>query len=673
MNRSTLQRSTGGLIILLAAWATVACGQDFVPARPAANAPDTPAAATVPATPVPAAATETDVPGRSAGTPGEPRSHVAFWPDLGPQTLAWFAALAILALTLRPRPLICARNLDGLVLAAMCLLLPLRGQTMAACDGGHTWQWWSYLGLAVAVGYWLIRGIGALVTRKPVLAGSRPSTGALFVLLCAGLAISIHHLATAPLSAGSRDGVIGGIHTAMSGELPYGEVADPSGRSPLLHLLHAGAVMFMAPTLPEGDELMRDSLAATTPEAWLAAPWWDWAEQSVARPVNALLLALMLLGLCLLGRRLHDTESGVLLVALFCLFPGAVENLSHPEIMLPAVLLVWTLILAMLPGVGGLLGSLCLVSAGLAWPWAWLGLPVLLGYFWRRSWQGFGSVVGTVGGLTLIVLGLMQLVPPALPRADGALAAAGLQPLYEARLSDDGTLVVDRRGVESEQVESQVLTQHLWSYLVTGETAALKGAAETHAGLAIDWPNDVNGDTVWYRQVTPRADARRVLQTAYREAVALSPPATQLTVALRTVLESTWLSATEPHVAVEPAWQFWGGKPLSSAWLSARRLTKLGAGLITLWATLAVFLGNRARPRHVTAALLVVGCAALLASAEGAVANLAWLTPLILALWAIHDEVPMAPRAARPARVRERLAADPPPADLGAPPRITTD
>ena len=61
------------------------------------------------------------------------------------------------------------------------------------------------------------------------------------------------------------------------------------------------------------------------------------------------------------------------MMAVFCVFPGSLECLPRPEIMLPSFLLTWTIVFALLPFVGGALATLCLVLAGVAWPWAWLG------------------------------------------------------------------------------------------------------------------------------------------------------------------------------------------------------------------------------------------------------------------------------------------------------------
>ena len=181
------------------------------------------------------------------GEPPPTNHWVPFWPDLGPGTLGWFAALAILALMLRPRPLLSLRNLDGLVLAGMCLLLVLREDTRVACYR-QTGQWWAYIGLTAAAAYWLVRGIGLLLARRTQSPVQPVPSGPLTILVIVGLVLAVHQIATAPVSDGSRDGIIGGLYSEATGRLPFGEPDVPDSRSPLLYLLHASALRVAEPT-----------------------------------------------------------------------------------------------------------------------------------------------------------------------------------------------------------------------------------------------------------------------------------------------------------------------------------------------------------------------------------------------------------------------------------------
>ncbi|MBP7746707.1 MAG: hypothetical protein KA383_11305 [Phycisphaerae bacterium] len=587
------------------------------------------------------------------------------WPDLGWSTLAWFAAVAVLMLTIQPKPWLRLRNLDALVLAGMCLLLGLREASGTPPGSACTWQWWALLGLTGAVVYWFLRGAMLLLARGAVQSGGMVSGGVRLVLVLAGMGLAIQQLATAPLTPGSRDGLVGGLCTAATGKLPYGDATDYAAQSPLLYLVHAGAVRLLPPTYDWNEDAAPQTMTWENRARWLDKPWQEYADLAAARLVNAVLFVGVLLGMYTIGSRWRAAGSGWLMVALLCVFPGTRECLTRPDVMLPALLLTWTLAFALLPWLGGLLALLTLVLAGLAWPWAWLALPVVLAYHWRRGWQAFGSTLGLLGGLAAIVLGLAWLVQPALPRADGALASAGFQPLYAARLTDDRTLLLDQRE-GPEQIPSTVATVRLWHWLVTRESAALAEVATGPDALRIEWPNGVTGRNVLYRQVAPQGDALPLLQQAYRDAVRQMPDSTRIAVAARTVLEATWLPARFEAPPVTGTWRLWGGPPpMTGRWVIIRRMVKLSVALLAVWAALVIFVGGRTQPRNLLGALLITLTGALVASELGAATNLIYLLPLIAALWAVHEPAPP------PARVVS-LPATIPPAD-GPIPRITND
>jgi hypothetical protein len=339
------------------------------------------------------------------------------------------------------------------------------------------------------------------------------------------------------------------------------------------------------------------------------------------------------------------------LAAVFCVFPGTLECLPRPEIMLPAMLLTWTIALALLPA-GSLLATLCLVLAGLAWPWAWLGLPVLVAYFARRGWQAAGSVVGLLSGVAACVMGIATLVQPALPRADGALAMAGMTPSFEARPGDDGTIVVKRwQPVAADRPWSR----WLWRVLVESESLTVRPTG------TIDWPNGVEAGEKLFRALQATGDALPPLQADYRRAVRELSPVRQGVVALRTLLETTWVPAQAPPTTTAGAWELWGGPPpMDWRWVLARRIVKGAIGLLMIWATLAIFIGRRNQPRHLVGALLAVSSGVLLASESGAVTNLVWLLPAVLALWAV-DETPQEPAPLAPTVEDAPLEPEPPP------------
>jgi hypothetical protein len=296
-----------------------------------------------------------------------------FWPDLNWPTTCWFAVVALLALTIRLKPLLSIRNLDALVLATMCLLLALRDAPGGPAGSVHPWQSWAYFGLTLSAVYWVLRALVLIAARRPVRQVGAISGNVRLVLLAAGLALCIHKLATAPLAPASRDGIVGGLCTSATGKLPYGDAPGFDGRSPLLYLVHAGAVRLVPPGLvPEGQAFPK-RMTWHDRDWWLAQPWAESAHLGAARLVNAAFFILILLGLYLIGRRLQAEGAGWIMVTLFCLFAGTLECLPQPDIMLPTLLLTWTIAFALLPGVGGFLALLGIVLAGVAWPWAWLG------------------------------------------------------------------------------------------------------------------------------------------------------------------------------------------------------------------------------------------------------------------------------------------------------------
>ncbi|MEW6251357.1 MAG: hypothetical protein AB1716_11965 [Planctomycetota bacterium] len=609
------------------------------------------------------------------------------WPDLSRATLAWFGAVAVLALTLRIRPLASLRNLDSLVLAAMCVLLVMR-DAAGGPEGTYSWTWWGYLGLSVAAGYWAFRGLHLLLRWSPVGVDAPVSPGVRTVLMLVGIILCIHQLVNAPLSAAARDGMVGGLYTTETGKLPYGALPEVAGRSPLLYLANAGAVRLVQPTALDEEgaahALSWREVADWEPEDWLAG-----TDLRAARLVNAVLFIGILLGLYVIGRRLADEDGAWLLIALFTLVPLTLEALPRPEILLPGMLVTWAFAFALIPGIGGLFSMFCLVLAGLAWPWAWLFVPVASAWFWRRGWQALGSTVGLAGGVALAVWGLWTLTLPALPRADGALATAGLQPVYDARLVNGDTIELTRREVESEERPTPAATAPLWRRLVTHADAPIRSGN----GLKLTFADAGGGPTeqVLFRQIEPAPDARPLLAEQYRKSLRALAPADYLLAAGRTILEATWLLADAEPPERPGAWALWsGGEPESVLWRVAQRVVKGLAGVLAVALGLMIFVSGRIRPRHLLGALLLVGSLALLGSEEGAIANWAWLLPLILAAWALREPLPEQPdraavrrrmtvqagpyAAVRPVAVLERPPVESlPPLDPGPAPRITLD
>ena len=574
------------------------------------------------------------------GTIASSDPPATLWPDLLPelsqQALTWIAIVVILVLTLQTKPLLSWHNLDGLMLALTALLLPLR-ENIGVIEGDpteQTVQWWTYLLLSLIGLYWLARGLRLLFAKAVPTFGPNVSEGAMFVLIVAGLFVAGSTVMRAPLSGGSRDGLIGGIYTAETGKLPYGDALDHDARSPLLYLLHAGMVELVPPTYEANVEPVK-KMVWDERAAWLSDDAWETVDLGAVRLVNALLFVLLFAALAGIGHRLHSLALGQALVAILCIFPGVLECLSRPDIMLPTVLLAWSIVFVTLPGLGGLLSVFLLVLAGLAWPWAWLTLPVMLAYFFRQGWHALGATIGLLAGMAAVLVGITTLVAPTLPRHDGALREAGITPTYAARLSDDGTVVIEQHR-PSETIES-TFKSWAWKLLLDREQTRLDSTA-SQAAL----PNGADAGSIMFRDIVATGPAREALQRDYRAALAQESETTRACTSLRTLVEATWKPAAAPNGEPVGVWDLWSPprEDAGATWIMIRRVGKVVAGLLALLVTLVLIRGQRGRLHELIGGLLVVSAAALLISTTGAATNWIWLMPAALATLAVKGQPP---------------------------------
>jgi hypothetical protein len=545
--------------------------------------------------------------------------------------LAWFAVIVILVLTLRlPSP--GSANLDGLVLALVCLLVALRGDRAEVL--GWEVRWWSVLLLTLAAGYFLIRGAHLMSAGQWTPINGNLAPIAQSVLLIAALIIALSAILRAPETPDAHDAFVGGTHLAETGRLPYGLADGHDARAPLLYLLYGG----VASVVPRGV----DSVA-------------------VAHLANLAVFALLFVGLWVLGRRLHSPALGLTLPTVFCVFPDTFGGLSHPDILLPAMLLTWAIVLATLPAVGGLLSLLAAALAGFAWPWAWLTLPVFLGYALTRGVHALGGILGLLVGLLGGIAGLVWLTAPVPPRPEGAMRLAGQQPEYRARLTDDGTLVVERYA-QDDQVNSDFRAS-LWRWLLEREDAAL-GMVNISATL----PAGVDANRVLFRRLAVDPDARDIISRQYQQALSASPVGVRAIAALRTVLGATWRREA-PGERVRPGtWQIWeshaGSKRL---WTWTRRGAKVAAVLLSLLAGLNLLRRRPVQVHQLVGGLIVVCAAVLIVSIGGAATNWVWLLPAVLAGMAVRSG------AAPPGQRAGSALPDVQPGASGPAPRITVN
>ncbi|MCG3126378.1 MAG: hypothetical protein CHACPFDD_01213 [Phycisphaerae bacterium] len=643
-----------------------------------------------PSTPVRRAQAAESSPGepqRAVGDAGETRLAPAagsqaardWLPMTGGTGLMWLAIVVTLVLMVRLDAIISLRNLDALVLAGSCVLLMLRWSQETAAAGGQTLQWWSYLLLTSAAAYWLLRGLLLTRARRAAEHVGNVSPGAMLVLGSFGLAVALTQVATAPLSPASRDGLIGGHYFASTGKLPHGQTVGVDQQSPLLYVLH-GAAAKIAPVhvLLDGNRVPPEWGER---DKWMVGNWWEGASAASARWVNGFLLLATLAALVGIGSLLDSLAAGLTMATVFCVFPGAVECLPRPEVMLPTALASWALALSLLPGAGGLLSGFAVIVAGIGSPWLWLLLPVLLGFNLRRGVSGFGNLLGAGVGVAAVLAGLVWFVAPSVARADGALAAAGIQPPWVGTISDNTTLTLAPRTAGAPSAPDWVdrAQSAVWRWLLN-DGARL----QEPTGAVPPWklaPAGMNPADISFHDVDVTQGATEY-QDEYARRMSSHLIGERLVAVVRTAAEATSLQAAPP-ANVESAWAAWAAwKPGSeAAWNQARRLTKLGAGVMTLLVALLLFSARQVREFHLVGGFLAVSAAVALASSSGAVGNLAMLLPSVLALIAVNGEVvaDATPRVAlqrmrgEAANTAPAAAGSRPPAVRSAGPRISIE
>ena len=626
-------------------------------AKPAAEADQTPPEPqAVEPLEAPPAPPPSDIEPLAGENGAEPTHNANLKFDLMPRmktpTMTWIAVVLILALILQTRPTwFTWHNLDGLALAAMCVLMAIRADDGVLNSGGfaRTAQWWSFVGLTLIGGYFLLRGLNLVATRRVPPFGANVNEGAMCVLVIAAGLVAFQRIAEADYSPASRDGFVGALQILEHGELPYGAVDGHDARSPLVYGAHA-----LAMQVPYGLDLDLRTLRLSDRHSWERAGWWRDNEIMPIRLVNAALFVLLLLGVAGIGHRQHSVAMGQTLVAIACIFPGMLDCLSRPEIMIPTVLMTWSLAFLRVPMVGPLMSGLLLTAAGFGWVWAWLGLPVLIAHEAKRgAAHGVGAVVGSAAALIGGVWLIATFTAPSLPRADGALAAAGIQPRFEAKLNGDSITVAS---IEPSTPESSMLAP-MWRLLLRGGQPTLGDAiAASHSGYKVA----PEAASTPLQEIAASGPVRGVIQAGYQDLMAGAAKLERARMSIRTALESTWKPERTPMRGEYNAWRAWlGDNPRA---VLVRRIVRIVAALLGLLTALAVMRSDRAEQHRVVGGLLAVMCAAMLAGTTGMVTNLALITPFVLAALAVKTDEDVA--------VRRRAAGEPP---STATPRITVE
>lgn len=542
----------------------------------------------------------------------------ALLPNFSGTTIMWIAVVLTLALLLQTRPFLSWLNLDAIMLAVAAVALAFRSETAPCPVDGPTLQYWSYAILTAVCIYWLGRGLQLTLRRAVPTRSANVSEGAMLVLIVAVMALGFNTVINAPLSDASRDGLAGGIYMAETGKLPYGDLPGRDYHGPLLYALHAGAVR-VAPIDASSGALTWDNRGE-----WLDGDRLQATDPLAPRLVNGLLFVLLLIGMGMIGQRLHSVAMGWTLVAILVVFPGTLECLEKPDVMLPAVLLTWAVAFLTMGAAGPFFATLFVVFAGLASPWAWLALPVLLIYFARRGWQALAVVGAMLIGVAAVGAMLLFLVRPTLPRADGALAAAGRSPSFAAVLEPNGTVVrIEKRDVPPPPSDFKAL---LWQCLLDAES--------TSVGTGFDVPPGTNAANVFYRDLATTAASRERVQGSYRDAVAAWPDSTRLLASLRSVLECVWRPEGVRVPVLPTPWTLWfgAGPEAESNRMLTQRIVKGAVGALVLFLCWRMTRAPRPELPFLLGALLAITAGAMLASERGAVVNWVWLLPLALAV-----------------------------------------
>lgn len=572
------------------------------------------------------------------------------WPEPNPIQLSWFAAIAILALTLRARNPLSLASLDGISLAGAAILFVLRDLDGSQRGvGGHSWSWWAISLFPLIALYWLIRGILLFSGARPARLSRAALGGPVVVFAFVGLLLAGRSVATGLIPPAMHDGFIGATGMLESGALPYGDFPGHDSRGPLLYSFVAGVLKVTQPAVLPDVPLAEGPMAPERTIVFPADPPVRY-DATALRGANALLICLATIALFIIGVGCGARSLGAGLAAIFLLFPGVREGFGDTELLLAATLLAWSLAFLFVPWVGSFFSALCLTLGGVSCPWLWLGIPLMLAFHLRRGAALVGTVCGLLLGFAALGFVFANHVRPTLPRERGVLAAADLPPRFRATLSADGQVLqisIDER--EDRPRFAARLAAPMLRKLLEQEDLSLEAAFRRKGLPEFVLPDGVAPHAVFYTDIAAEGAAADVLQSEYRVDLAAAPDKTRFFAAIRTVIESTWLPAAPVGAAdgaVEPStWRAWSLEPggMASRVDAARRAMKIIAILCALVMALGLLVRRDAGFGEFAGALLATLTLAFLASEPGSAARWAWIVPAILAAHAVQRETAAAP------------------------------
>jgi hypothetical protein len=294
-----------------------------------------------------------------------------FRPVFSTGALVWFGGLLWLLLAVDWRRLLWLRTLDVLLILALIVLFPMRGDGRSVTVFGTqaTYAFVAWTGIAAIWAYLFLRTLGQVLNRAPSDAQHAYVGPAAWVLFAFVLSMNLCSLSKAEIQPSGLDAVRGGLTLRATGTLPYGTIDDSASgtmNGPLLYALHAQV-------LPAGGAA--EGSREPTADQLAAAKW-----------VGAYGHVLVLLGLLVLGWQFRDGSTGALLASLYGLLPPVIEQMATASATVPAALVLWALafLSPRLRGWGSAIAAVLLVAACECGLYASFLIPAWIAFSLRR-------------------------------------------------------------------------------------------------------------------------------------------------------------------------------------------------------------------------------------------------------------------------------------------------
>ena len=296
-----------------------------------------------------------------------------------PTTWFYFSALLAVALFFKFTRLLSIRNADVLT-----LFLPMPG--LLLLDPRSDGQFWGYLWLLAASGYFLLRCVFDLtLVRRPALSPNLNFSG--LVWLAGALFVSLIAVAVRPPHS-----------QAKHGNKPSKEREAATGAIDPMRRLGEKVILEQAPAQVDQQSV----------EVW------------VERCLTVLCHLAIAMGLILIGwRHFEDLHAGMaaatcylLLPYTFLLMPWTALGVGRWDHAWPMALMIWTVLFYRRPTIAGIFLGL---AAGTVFFPA-LVFPLWLSFYRRRGARRFGVAFVLSAGLCLAIVGLILWLNNALPR-----------------------------------------------------------------------------------------------------------------------------------------------------------------------------------------------------------------------------------------------------------------